>query len=513
MFLPALSTFFFTLSRGEAFPFVFSNNILLWILSVPLLTIFLIFFTSSLGNTFIYKLSLASTIFSFFLSIILWIGFEEVKGGFQFVYSLALIPSSLASLKLGVDGISLFFILLTNVFMYLCVLMGYNPNSYKLKDALLQLLFLQWGVLGSFLFLDILGFFLFFEMTLIPIYFLVLVWGSRERRVRASYLISIYTLLGSIFMYFNLLYIYSKTGTTDFEFLLTLQFSEEDQKFLWIMFFVSFAAKIPLFPLHIWLPEAHVEAPTVGSVLLAVLILKLGTYALIRFSLPLFPEGTVFFTPFVSTFAVMGVIYTCLTAIRQIDLKKIIAYSSVGHMNIVLLGIMAGTVEGLQGAIFQMLSHGVVSGALFFAVGTIYERYSVRSLKYFGGLAYFYPLFAIVFLIFSMANISFPLTSSFVGEFLIFMGLYQQSFWATFFASTSMVLGAVYTLWTYNRLFYGNVRVLSLSLYKDLDRKEVALFSVLIFMLFLMGICSYLFLDSMLVDSINLLEHAKGGRV
>lgn len=512
MFLTTINSLFFNLAKGEAFPLIFDNNILLWILSVPLATILIIFFTSSWGSTYVYKLTLGSMVFSFLLSLFLWFSFEEVKGGFQFTYSLSLIPSSFFTLKLGVDGISIFFVLLTNIFMYLCVL-SLNTSTHKLQEALLHLLFLQWGVLGSFLFLDILGFFLFFEMTLIPIYFLVLVWGSRERRIRASYLISIYTFLGSIFMFFNMLYLYSKTGTTDYELLLTLQFSEEDQKFLWITFFISFAAKIPLFPLHIWLPEAHVEAPTLGSVLLAVLILKLGTYALIRFSLPLFPEGTVYFTPFVSTFAVMGVLYTCLTAIRQIDLKKIIAYSSVGHMNIVLLGIMAGTVEGLQGAIFQMLSHGVVSGALFFAVGTIYERYSVRSLKYFGGLAYFYPLFAMVFLTFSMANISFPLTSSFVGEFLIFMGVYQQSFWATFFASTSMVLGAVYTLWTYNRLFYGNVRVMSLSLFKDLDRKEVALFSILLFMLFLMGIWSYLFLDTMLVDSINLLEHAKGGRV
>lgn len=499
-------------SQGEAFPLILSNNILLFTLMVPLFSIFILFATSSLGNNFIYKFALGSTVFSFLLSLFLWFSFEEVKGGFQFSYTLFIVPSLPIGLKLGVDGISIFFILLTNLFIYLCIL-SLNVNTFKLQEVLLHLLFLQWGVLGSFLFLDILGFFVFFEMTLIPIYFLVLVWGSRERRIRASYLISIYTLLGSIFMFFNLVYLYSKTGTTDYELLLTLIFNEEDQKFLWITFFISFAAKIPLFPLHIWLPEAHVEAPTLGSVLLAVLLLKLGTYGLIRFSLPLFPEGTLFFAPLVSTFAVMGVLYTCLTAIRQIDLKKIIAYSSVGHMNVVLLGIMAGTIEGLQGAIFQMLSHGVVSGALFFAVGTIYERYSVRSLKYFGGLTYFYPIFAIVFLIFSMANISFPLTSSFVGEFLIFMGLFQQSFWATFFASTSMVLGAIYTLWTYNRLFFGNVKILSLTSYKDLDRKEFALFSTLIVVLFIMGIYSYIFLDTMLVDSINVLEHAKGGRI
>lgn len=504
--------FLYFFSKGEAIPLVFSHNILLFILMVPLFSIFILFAISSLGNDLMYKFSLASTVFSFLLSLFLWYSFEEVKGGFQFTYTLFIVPSLPFGLKLGVDGISIFFVLLTNLFIYLCIL-SLNVNTFKLQEVLLHLLFLQWGVLGSFLFLDILGFFVFFEMTLIPIYFLVLVWGSRERRIRASYLISIYTLLGSIFMFFNLVYLYSKTGTTDYELLLTLIFNEEDQKFLWITFFISFAAKIPLFPLHIWLPEAHVEAPTLGSVLLAVLLLKLGTYGLIRFSLPLFPEGTLYFAPLVSTFAVMGVLYTCLTAIRQIDLKKIIAYSSIGHMNVVLLGIMAGTIEGLQGAIFQMLSHGVVSGALFFAVGTIYERYSVRSLKYFGGLTYFYPIFALVFLIFSMANISFPLTSSFVGEFLIFMGLFQQSFWATFFASTSMVLGAVYTLWTYNRIFFGNVKVLSLTSYKDLDRKEFALFSTLIIVLLIMGVYSYIFLDTMLVDSINVLEHAKGGRI
>ncbi len=497
---------------ADSFPLVFSSNILILILGVPLFSIFVIFLTPGLTGRFHYLFSLASTVVSFLLSVFLWYRFNATIGGFQFTYSFQLIPSLPFSLRFGVDGISIFFILLTNIFIYLCIL-SLTQNTVRLKEVLLHLLFLQWTVLASFLFLDILGFFLFFEMTLIPIYFLVLVWGSRERRIRASYLISIYTLLGSIFMFFNLLYLLSKAGTTDYEILLGILFSEEDQKFLWLTFFISFAAKIPLFPLHIWLPEAHVEAPTLGSVLLAVLLLKLGTYGIIRFSLPLFPKGTLFFGPLASTFAVMGVIYTCLTAIRQIDLKKIIAYSSVGHMNVVLLGILSGTSEGIQGAIFQMLSHGVVSGALFFAVGTIYERYSVRSLKYFGGLTYFYPLFAIVFLTFSMANISFPLTSSFVGEFLIFMGLFQQSFWSTFFAATSMVLGAVYTLWTYNRIFFGNLRNLFLVSYKDLDRKETYLFLLLIFLLFLMGIFSFLFLDTLLVDTLNLLEHAKYGRI
>lgn len=475
---------------------------------IPFISLLILLLVWPFNKIFVYDLSLGLSSINFSISFLLLCLFDTSKTGFQFSCSLELIPSIIYPLHLGIDGISIFFILLTYLFIYLCIL-SLNYDTPKIKEAIFHLFFLQWTVTASFLFIDLLGFFLFFEMTLIPIYFLVLSWGSRERRVRASYLISLYTMFGSIFLFFNLLYLYSKTGTTDYELLLTFQLNKEDQLFLWITFFLSFAAKIPVFPLHIWLPEAHVEAPTLGSVLLAVLLLKLGTYGLIRFSLPLLPEGTLCFSSFVVLFAVLGIIYTCMTAIRQIDLKKIIAYSSVGHMNVVLLGIMSESSEGLQGAVFQMLSHGIVSGALFFGVGALYERYTVRSLKYFGGLTYFYPLLSIVFLIFFLANISFPLTSSFVGEFLIFMGYFRQSFWGTFFASTSMVLGAVYTLWTYNRIFFGNIRILSIIYFKDLTKKELALFGILILILFLMGIFPYIFLDFMLSDIVNLLEHAK----
>lgn len=488
--------------------FIFLSVILFPLLSIA---ITLVFFEHSLK----YNIALGCSLISFILSVLLWFvtPFDEPwVAGVPLDYSVYLLPSFSVSLRLGVDGISLFFIVLTNLFIYLCIL-SLNLQTVKLVEMLIYLFFIQWSVICSFLFLDVLGFFIFFEITLIPIYLLVLIWGSRASRIRASYLISLYTLLGSIFILFNIIYIYSKTGTTDYELLLTVQFTELEQYFLWMTFFVAFAAKIPVFPLHIWLPEAHVEAPTLGSVILAVILLKLGGYGLIRFSLPLFPEGTLYYAPLISTLAIIGVLYTCLTAIRQIDLKKIIAYSSVGHMNIVLLGIMAGTVEALQGAIFQMLSHGVVSGALFFCVGSLYDRYSVRSLKYYGGLTYVYPLLSLVFLIFFLANISFPLTSSFVGEFLILMGLFKTNFWATLFASTSMVLGAVYTLWTYNRIFYGNIRSLSLTFYTDLNKKEYAIFSTLIFILFLMGIIPSLFLNIFFLDCVNLLEHAKLGRI
>ncbi len=494
------------------FSSIYSNNdVLFTVFVLPLISFIILFIFGNYWTTTIqYQYSLIIAGISFIYSLILVGVLNFGKSGFQETFYFSVIPSFSVAFRIGVDGISIFFIILTNLFIFLCIL-SLTPSTFKLNEALLYLFFLQWGVLGTFLFLDLLGFFIFFERTLIPIYFLVLLWGSRERRVRASYLISIYTLLGSIFIFFNLLYLYSKTGTTDYELLLQMQLTEEDQLFLWITFFIAFAAKIPLFPLHIWLPEAHVEAPTIGSVLLAVLRLKLGTYGLIRFSLPLFPIGTTFFGPIVSTFAFIGIIYTCFTAIRQIDLKKIIAYSSVGHINVVLLGIIAGTSEALQGAIFQILSHGVVSGTLFFCVGTLYERYSVRSLKYYGGLAHFYPIFTRVFLRFSLANISFPLTSSFIGEFLIFTGLFRQNFWATVFAATSIVLGAVYTLWSFNRIFFGNLSILSINVYSDLNRKEFALYFIPIIFILFMGIMPHYLLDVLYIDCINILEHAHIG--
>ena len=500
----------FIIGKAEFFPIYFLNNtdLLIRLLVFPLLTFLFLLRGSSWTASIQYKVALICSSISFLLSLLLLKAFNHTEGGFQETFYLSLVPSFSFAFRLGVDGISLFFILLTNLFIFLCIL-SLSSSTFRLNEALLYLFFLQWSVLGTFLFLDLLGFFIFFERTLIPIYFLVLLWGSRERRVRASYLISIYTLLGSVFIFFNLLYLYSKTGTTDYELLQQISLTDEDQYFLWITFFLAFAAKIPLFPLHIWLPEAHVEAPTIGSVLLAVLILKLGTYGLIRFSLVLFPQGTIFFAPIVSTFAIIGIIYTCFTAMRQIDLKKIIAYSSVGHINVVLLGIVAGSSEALQGAIFQRLSHGVVSGALFFCVGCLYERYSVRSLKYFGGLAHFYPIFTRVFLLFSLANISFPLTSSFIGEFFIFVGLFHQNFWATFFAATSIVLGAVYMLWTFNRIFFGNLSILSIMGYTDLNRKELSLFFLPIVALVIIGIMPNFFMDVFFLDCINILEQAQ----
>jgi len=505
------------IGKGETLPTLLlslgasSSTLLLALLAVPLLTLVLLRIGRGWGRVVHYQIGLASTGISLLLALRLPGAFSPTSAGRVETVRVVLAPSRRSPLRLGIDGISLPFIILTNLTTYLCIL-SLNSTTARILEAIFALLALQVGVLATFLALDLLVFFICFERTLIPIFFLVLLWGSRERRIRASYRIAIYTLLGSIFRFFNLLYLFAKTGTTDYDLLLQLSLHEEDQRFLWGTFFIAFAAKIPLVPLHLWLPEAHVEAPTVGSVLLAALLLKLGTYGIVRFSLPLFPEGTVYFAPVVSTLAVVGIIYTALTARRQVDLKKIIAYSSVGHRNVVLLGRRAGTSEGLQGALFQRISHGIVSGALFFGVGSLYERYSVRSLHYFGGLAHLYPLLTIVFVTFSLANLGFPPTSSFVGEFLVLLGVLPHSGWATLFACTSRVLGAIYTLWTVNRIFFGNLRTLSVAAGQDLTRKEVHLFALLVIPRVVLGVAPSRLLDTRLIDSRNILEHARRGR-
>lgn len=441
------------------------------------------------SKTFLIALWLSA--FSFFFSICLFFFFIFIpkNTNFPFAYGIELFffPFKKISFLIGVDALSFFFVLLTNLFIYLCIFHLYHTIN-KRADILIYLFILQFGLVGAFSVFDILGFFIFFETTLIPIFFMILIFGSRERKVRASYMIAVYTLFGSIFLLFNILYLYSKIGTTDYYQLLICEFNETDQKFLWITFFIAFAAKIPMLPLHMWLPEAHVEAPTIGSVLLAALLLKLGTYGIVRFLISLFPEATVYFSPLINVFAILSILYTSLTALRQIDLKKIIAYSSVGHMNAVLLGLLVFSVENIEGAIFQMISHAIVSGALFFCVGSFYLRYKVRSLDYFGGLMTTYPLLSIIFMIFSMANISFPGTSNFIGEFMICFGLFNHNPSIVMLASINMVVGAAYTLWAYNRIAFGNIKNLYLKYHFDIKRDEFYLYSLLIFLMLFIGI-------------------------
>jgi proton-translocating NADH-quinone oxidoreductase chain M len=319
---------------------------------------------------------------------------------------------------------------------------------------------------------DLFLFYIFFESILIPMFLVIGIWGSRERKIRASYLFFLYTLFGSVFMLLGVIYIYLSVGTTDFETLLFNNFSSLEEKLLWFSFFVSFASKVPMLPLHVWLPEAHVEAPTAGSVILAGILLKLGTYGFLRFSLPFFPSASFFFTPFIQTISIMGVIYASFTAIRQTDLKRIIAYTSVGHMNLVIMGLFCFNSIGLAGAIFQSVSHGIVSSALFLIIGILYDRFHARIILYYSGLVYTMPLFVSFFLVFTMANIALPMTSNFVGELLLLVGIFKVSVAGAFFGALTMVLGGAYSLWLFNRIAYGNLKLQYFESSVDINKRE-----------------------------------------
>jgi proton-translocating NADH-quinone oxidoreductase chain M len=394
-------------------------------------------------------------------------------------------------LSFGLDGISLFFFILSSFLIFLCVLFVFDEKH--LKYYLLNLFIIEFLLLLVFSVLDILLFYIFFEAILIPMYLVIGVWGSRERKNWAAYMLFFYTLCGSLLLLLGILYIYKITGTFSIEFLLSYNFTDTEQFFLWLAFFLSFASKIPMFPLHIWLPEAHVEAPTVGSVLLAGILLKLGVYGFIRFSLPLFPVASLYFTPIIHTLCAIGVVYGSLAAVRQTDLKRIIAYSSVAHMNLIVIGIFSFNYLGVEGALLQSISHGFVSAALFFIVGMVYARYHTRSIYYYSGMVQIMPICSSFFLIFTMANIALPGTSSFVGEFLILMGIFKINFRIACIVVVSVVLCGSYSLWVYNRFSFGNLKHLYILKYSDLTFREFSILSPLLLFTLILGFIPYIY--------------------
>ena len=390
--------------------------------------------------------------------------------------------------------------------IFLCLLVSWNSVSYNLKEFLIAFLVLDFLLIGVFCVLDLLFFYIFFESVLIPMFLIIGIWGSRERKILASYYFFLYTLFGSVVMLLAILYILEQVGTTDYEALLTFSFSKMEQNFLWFSFFLSFASKVPMLPVHLWLPEAHVEAPTAGSVILAGILLKLGTYGFIRFSLALFPQASFFFTPLVYTISVIGIIYTSFTAIRQTDFKRIIAYTSIAHMNLVMLGIFSFNNIGIEGAIFQSLSHGFVASALFLVIGVVYDRYRTRLVKYYGGLASMMPFYIFTFLFFTMANIGFPGTSSFVGEFLILAGSFKVNTIVTFLGATGMVFGGAYSLWLFNRIAYGNLKTQYTVKFLDLTIREFVVFLPLILGTLATGLYPDIFLSSIHMSVNSLVE-------
>ncbi len=472
------------------------ENLLFYIFLAPLFGILMLLVTPSNQKTILKIIALNFSYLPFIGSLILWGSFDKSIGTFQFVNKIFWLPILNLNLTLGLDGVSLFFLLLTALLIPLCLLISWNISVY-LKEYLISFLILEFFLIGTFCVLDLLLFYVFFESVLIPMFLIIGIWGSRERKIVAAYYIFFYTLFGSVLMLLSVLYMYYQVGTTDYETLLAFSFSSAEQKIMWFTFFVAFASKIPMIPVHLWLPEAHVEAPTTGSVILAGILLKLGVYGFIRFSLPLFPEASFYFAPLVYTMASAGVVYASFTAIRQSDFKRIIAYTSIAHMNLVMIGIFSFNNLGIEGAILQSLSHGFVSSALFLIIGIVYERHHTRMVKYYGGLVHVMPIYIAIFLFFTMANIGFPGTSSFVGELLIIAGSLNVNTSVTFLGATGMVIGGGYALWLFNRVAYGNLKIQYCKDFLDLNLREFLVFVPLLVGTLAVGIYPGIFLSTL----------------
>lgn len=430
-------------------------------------------------------------------SVYVWGTMNELVSGFQHVQERNILQSLNVSYYTGVDGISIFFIILTALLIPICVLCSWTTVRYRLKEWLIILFFIEFLLFNVFGVLDLLLFYIFFESVLIPMFLIIGVWGSRERRIHAAYQFFLYTLLGSLFMLLAILLIYFQTGSTNIHVLVDSEYSQWRQVIVWFAFFCSFAVKVPMVPVHIWLPEAHVEAPTAGSVLLAGILLKMGTYGMIRFSLPMLPYGTQYFVPLVYAMSVVGIVYSSCTTIRQVDLKKIIAYSSVAHMNFVTIGIMSNDIQGIEGSIYLMLGHGVVSSALFLCVGMLYERHHTRIINYYGGMIYGMPIFGVLFMAFTFANISLPGTSNFVGEFLVLAGVFNRNIFVAVAASLGVILGAVYAIWLYNRVMFGEQKVQFVEGFADINMREFYIYLPLIILVGVLGIYPSLLLETM----------------
>lgn len=483
--------------------------ILILTITIPLLGIISLLFIKEENLSLLKIIGLNSSLLAFITSLFLWFLFDKSATGFQFIITFNHIPFSNIEISLGLDGISLFFVLLTTFLIPVCILIGWDRVKTNFKIYLILFLTLEILVIIVFSVLDLLIFYIFFESVLIPIFLIIGIFGSRERKIHAAYQFFLYTLIGSVFILLAIIIIYLQVGTTDLSILIQTNFTKNQQLILWLAFFFSFAVKIPIIPFHIWLPEAHVEAPTAGSVILAGILLKLGGYGLLRFSIPLFPDATIYYTPLVYTMSVIAVIYTSLTTLRQIDLKKIIAYSSVAHINFVTIGLFTLNIQGVEGAILLILSHGFVSSALFLCVGVLYDRHKTRILEYYSGIAYLIPVFAIFFLFFIIANLSLPGTSSFVGEFLVLLGVCQHNLIVTFLATTGIILGAAYSVWLYNRVIFGPLKSeqnLTIPIYHDINRREFIYFLPFVFIVLWIGIYPDSFLNVIHISVSSLLD-------
>lgn len=452
--------------------------------------------------------ALWTSAFNFLLSLWLWFDFDPSTANFQFVEKVAWMDDFNISYHLGVDGISVLFVLLTTLLTPICVLASWQAIEKRVKEYMISFLVLETFMVGMFCALDLVVFYIFFEAVLLPMFVIIGVWGG-PRRVYAAFKLFLYTFLGSVLMLLAMMAIYFEAGTTDIVQLMNHRFPVELQYWMWLAFFASFAVKIPMWPVHTWLPDAHVEAPTAGSVILAGVLLKFGGYGFLRFSLPMMPEASVFFTPLVYTLSIVAVIYTSLVALAQEDMKKLIAYSSIAHMGFVTVGTFTLTTQGIEGAIYQMLSHGVVSAALFLVVGVVYDRMHSREIATYGGLVHRMPVYALTFMIFMLASVGLPGTGGFIGEFLVLVGAFQANAWVAALTATGLILGAVYMLYLYRRIIFGELTKESLKKIKDMSGREIAVFAPLVIVTIWMGIYPVSFLDFMHASVDNLVSNVQ----
>jgi NADH-quinone oxidoreductase subunit M len=445
-------------------------------------------------------IALIATVANLIVSLVIWANFDNSTASFQFVEKVAWLGYGI-DYHVGVDGISMLFIVLTAGLMPFCILASWESIQDRVPEYMIAFLLLETLMIGVFTALDLVLFYVFFEGGLIPMFLIIGIWGGKRR---------VYTLLGSVLMLLAILSMYFYTGTTDIETLIrTAHFPVAMQTWLWLAFFASFAVKMPMWPVHTWLPDAHVEAPTAGSVILAGILLKMGGYGFLRFSLPMFASATETFAPFIFVLSVIAIIYTSLVALAQEDMKKLIAYSSVAHMGFVTMGIFSLTHQGVEGGIFQMLSHGVVSGALFLCVGVIYDRMHTREIAAYGGLVARMPLYAVCFLIFSLANVGLPGTSGFIGEFLAMLGTFAVNTWVVIFAATGVILSAAYMLYLYGRVMFGALVKPSLQAIQDLSLREIAILTPLVIATIALGVYPKVILDVTSVSVENLIAQHK----
>ena len=473
---------------------------------LPLLGALFIFFSKSKSNTQLTSkyLALFVSFANFILSLYLWHLFDPSTSEFQFLEERSWIKGFI-NYKVGIDGISILFIILTTFISPLCVVSVNNTIKNRLKEFLIAILLMESLMIGVFCSLDLVVFYLFFEGGLIPMFLIIGIWGG-ERRVYSAFKFFLYTLLGSVLMLIAIISIYWITGTTDITYLYSIGVDEKYQYLLWLAFFSSFAVKTPMWPVHTWLPDAHVEAPTAGSVLLAAILLKMAGYGFIRFSIGLFPIASEYFVPLIYFLSLVAIIYTSFVALMQEDMKKLIAYSSVAHMGFVTLGIFTFTQQGLEGSIFQMISHGLVSAALFLSVGVIYERMHTRLIANYGGLVSIMPKYSIVLMVFTLGAIGLPGTSGFIGEFLILVGTFKKSFLVATIASLGVILVAAYMLWLYKRIIFGEIFKNELKKMTDLNKSEIFILSSLVFPIIFFGFYPEPLLSTIEISIENLIE-------